>query len=426
MSPDQDIAASPSMPAFDTHDALRVGLVWAALLMNFALALVNANVAPMNTTIVLAAQLALTAAAALVILLDPPKVSPIFVIGLLVVLLGYLLTGLFHQKLDPRSLYNVLVIPIFMLLGMTLKQLRAWMINIPMMLVTLVALVDGLLRDRFSAIVNPLSYYRSTRDWVATQNAAFTEDTGLYIGADRSGGLIFSFISDHRVSSIFLEPLSLAYFAVIATIGYAIVYQDQRAKFLAGSAVCLFLTLLADTRTAAFLVVLSVITVVFVRNVPRIIVFMVPVAIMTVGGLIYLKAGTGGGELTFRLGLTYKALLSADSVSFFLGNVSSEQIYDSGMISIIYDTGAVSAAVTIYLISGSLSFDWQRYSYVPLLAIMYVMVTLLFGGAVFSIKTAAFFGLLIGASGQTSSLSVRRLPALKLRYKGAHQNRSAA
>lgn len=409
MSPDQDIAASPDAPAFNAHDVLRVGLVWAALLMNFALALVNANFTMMSTTIVLASQLALTAAAALVIALDPPKVSPAFVVALLAVLLGYLLAGLFHQELDPRSLYNVLVIPIFMLLGMTLKQLRAWMINIPMAVVTVVALADGLLRDQFAAVVNPLSYYRLTRDWVASQNSAFSEDTGLYVGADRSGGLVFSFISDHRVGSIFLEPLSLGYFAVIIVIAYAVIYDGNRYKFLAGGAVCLFLTLLADTRTAAFLVLFSCVIVLSVRRVPRVLALMMPAIIITLGGIMYFMDQGGGGDLTFRLGLTYKAFFQANSLSFLLGDVSSEQIYDSGMISIIHDTGVVSSLLGIYLVSGCINFYWKRFSSVPFLAIVYVMTTLLFGGAVFSIKTAAMFGMLIGVSGRLSDAS-QKLP----------------
>jgi hypothetical protein len=403
MAPDQDSALAPAAPTFDTHDALRIALVWAALLMNFGLALVNANVAGMNPTIVLAAQLALTAAAAVVILLDPPRVSPSFVIAILVVLLGYLLAGLFHQKLEPRGLYDVLVIPIFMLLGMTLHQLRAWMINIPMVVITLVGLADGLLRDQFATIVNPLSYYRATRLWVAAQDSAFSEDNGLYVGADRAGGLVFSFISDHRVGSIFLEPLSLAYFAVVATIVYAIVYRNQRGKFLAGGAACLFLALLADTRTAAFIVFLSIVATLFVKHVPRILVFLVPVAIITLGGLIYLMAGEG--ETAFRLSLTYDAFMQMDSLSFLLGDVTSEQMSDSGLIEVIHNVGVVSAVVVIYLVSGILSFEWRRYSIVPLLAIIYVMVTLLFGGAVFSIKTAALFGFMLGASGCRSGFA---------------------
>lgn len=400
MVPYQDIAVPPEGGAFDTHDVFRVGVVWIALMMNFILALVNANVAAISPNIVLAVQLTVTAAAALVIVNDPPKVGPAFIVSMLAVLLGYVLSGLFHQELDARSLYDVMVIPIFMLLGMTMHRFRSWMINVPMAVVTIVALADGLLRDQFAAIVNPLSYYRSTRTWVAAQSSAFSEDSGLYVGADRSGGSIFSFISDHRVGSIFLEPLSLGYFAVIATIAYAIVYRDNRGKFLAGAALCIFLTLLADTRTAAFLVVVFVLTVFVTKHVSRLLVALVPLAILVLGGLIYLRTGGGGGELTFRLGLTYKAFLQTNSISFLVGDVSSEQIYDSGLIAIIHNIGVISTLILIYLVSGVLTSTWRNFSYVPLLAILYVMVTLLFGGAVFSIKTAALFGFMVGASGQ--------------------------
>lgn len=370
--------------------------------MNFALALVNANVAGMSPAIVILVQIAVTGVAALVVLIKPPAVSPAFIIATIVVIIGYFISGLFHQKLQPRGLYDVLVIPIFMLLGMTLHQFRAWMINIPIVVITLVGLADGLLRDQFATVVNPLSYYRATRVWVAAQDAAFSEDNGLYVGADRAGGLVFSFLSDHRVGSIFLEPLSLAYFAVVATIAYAIVYHDERAKFLVGGAACLFLSLMADTRTAAFLVFLSILAVLIVRQVPRILVFLVPVAIITLGAVMYLLAGES--EIAFRLGLTYDAFMQMDALSFLVGNVTSEQISDSGLIEIIHNVGVVSAVVVIYLVSGVLNFEWRRYSIVPLLAIVYVMVTLLFGGAVFSIKTAALLGFVIGASGRRSGI----------------------
>lgn len=397
------------LPPGSQYDILRVGVVWAALGMNFLLSIVNANVAPMNSSIVLVVQLAVTAIAVVLVLLDPPRISPAFIIAVLAVVLGYLLAGLYHQKLDARGLYDVLIIPIFMLLGMTMRRFRAWMINIPMAVITFMALVDGLLRDQFSIIVNPLTYYRATRVWVAAQDSAYTEDNGLYVGADRAGGLIFSFISDHRVGSIFLEPLSLAYFAVVATIAYAVLYQQQRAKFYAGAALCLFLTLLADTRTAAFAIVVSVLIFTFTRRIHKIVVMLVPMGIMLAGSLLYLSGK--GGELAFRLGLTFKGFKESNSFGILFGGISSEQIYDSGLVSLIYNVGLIGAIIQIYLVSGVFSFEWRKYSIVPLLAIIYVMIAALFGGAVFSIKTAALLGTLIGASGNDRIIMPRLGPA---------------
>lgn len=388
----------------DRHDLLRISIVWAALIMNFFLALANNNGIGMNANIVLAVQLLLTIVAIIVIAYEPPLVGPSFIVSMAIIILGYLVAGLFQQKLELKGLYEILIIPIFILLGLTLHQFGAWMINVPMAVTTLFALADGLLREQFAAVVNPLSYYRATRAWFAASNAAFSADNGLYLGADRPNGSFFSFISDHRVGSIFLEPLSLAYFSVIAVIAYAVLYRNDRSKFYVGAASCLFLTLLADTRTATLLVLLALVIFTVSKNVSKIFVYITPVVVLIVGALIYVRTGGGGGsELVFRLGLTYKSILSADSLSFFLGDVSSEQIYDSGVISIIQNVGVISAFVIIYMISGVYLFRWRATSYVPLMAMLYVMVTLLFGGAIFSIKTAALYGLVIGVSGRINS-----------------------
>ncbi len=389
----------------DRHDLLRISIVWAALFMNFFLALANANGIGMTGNIVLGIQLIITGTAIFVIIYQPPRVGPDFVFAITVILVGYLVSGIYHESIDPRGLYDIFVIPIFMMLGMTLHKLKSWMVNVPMSIIVLVALADGLLRDQYASIINPLSYYRSTRAWVADQDSAFREASGLYVGADRSGGLVFSFLSDHRVGSIFLEPLSLGYFGVIAAIAYAIVYEDQRKKFLFGASICLFLALLADTRAAAFLVIITVSLVLLAKKVPVVFVYFIPIVVMFLGAIIYLNYSGGGGDLLFRLGLTYKEFFNSNSLSLLVGNVSSDQIYDSGIINITQSVGLISAIVLIYLVSGGFGYKWSRFSFVPLVTVIYVMITLLFGGAVFSIKTAAMLGVLIGRSGRVDDVS---------------------
>ena len=80
-------------------------------------------------------------------------------------------------------------------------------------------------------------------------------------------------------------------------------------------------------------------------------------------------------------------------------------------MSLIYNVGLIGAIIQIYLVSGVFSFEWRKYSIVPLLAIIYVMIAALFGGAVFSIKTAALLGTLIGASGNDRIIMPRLGPA---------------
>ncbi|MGO1303149.1 MAG: hypothetical protein ACTMKV_00020 [Sphingomonas parapaucimobilis] len=385
---------------------MRISIVWAALFMNFFLALANANGIGMTGNIVLGIQLLITGTAILVILYQPPRVGPDFIFAITAILVGYLVSGIYHGSIDPRGLYDIFIIPIFMMLGMTLHKLKPWMINAPMSIIVLVALADGLLRDQYASIVNPLSYYRSTRAWVADQDSAFREASGLYVGADRSGGLVFSFLSDHRVGSIFLEPLSLGYFGVIAAIAYAVVYDGQRNKFLFAASICLFLALLADTRTAAFLVIVTVCLVLSAKKLPVAITYIIPVVVMFLGAVVYLNYHGGGGDLLFRLGLTYREFFNSNSLSLLVGNVTSDQIYDSGIINIIQNVGLISAIVLIYLVSGGFGYKWSKFSFVPLVTVIYVMVTLLFGGAVFSIKTAAMLGVIIGRSGRMDDLSI--------------------
>jgi putative polymerase len=210
-------------------DRAIVMLVWAAMSLNFFLAMINANVVGLNNGIVTGCQLLLTVAALPLIFIRPVRNLPAILGATVAIIVCYVAAGLYNQDMQPKALYDVLLFPLFIALGTTMQRFPGKLLDRAMFGVLLVAAVEMVLPALYTAAVNPLSYYKSTRAWVAAQATEKMGDTGLYVGSNRAGSSFFSFISDHRIGSIFLEPLSLGYFALIATIIYSV--TEKKAEF---------------------------------------------------------------------------------------------------------------------------------------------------------------------------------------------------
>jgi putative polymerase len=387
-------------------DRAIVMLVWAAMSLNFFLAMINANVVGLNNGIVTACQLLLTLAALPLIFIRPVRNLPAILGATVAIIVCYVAAGLYNQDMQPKALYDVLLFPLFIALGTTMRRFPVKLLDRAMFGVLLVAAVEMVLPALYTAAVNPLSYYKSTRVWVAVQANEKMGDTGLYGGSERAGGSFFSFISDHRVGSIFLEPVSLGYFALVAAIIYSVSESQSRSRYTYKILICLFLSLIADSRIPSILIIAFYLINSLTRRPPLAVAYLAPVIVFIFAGSLY---GIGGEnmpfrDILFRLSLTFGVLAETSLTNIIFGSVPSDRIGDSGALYIIKSLGSIGSIILIYTCSGTGIFRWRQHRSVPLLVAIYVSTALLFGGALFSIKTVALLGVFIGAVGAGASV----------------------
>lgn len=202
---------------YAAYISLPVLILLGAIVFNAALALMNAQVQPVPISLVVLCELLLVAAAHLYALhrFRPEMRIWYALIGIFIVLALYrsLGTGNFSVK----YLRDVMIIPTFVLLGIAAGQataVRAFLIV--HLVICAFAAFEAVNLDLYSEVFNVRSYYINTRG--LDESEFTTPGTDLYISAMRPESRFFGFVDLHRVSSVFLEPVSLGNYTIIATI----------------------------------------------------------------------------------------------------------------------------------------------------------------------------------------------------------------
>jgi putative polymerase len=386
------------------YDRTAFFIVLLALFQNIVLAAVN-NVYSINAGIVTITQLIITAGAVAMLFFRRQALNEEAAAAFVAIILLFVVAGFVSTKMNLRAIYDVFVIPVFMMLGLRVKKFPLSGIYILIAIVLVVALLDSIFPDTYIALFNPQKYYLNTRIWLADAADSTTSDLGLYVGATRASNNVLDFLgADHRAGSIFLEPLSLGYFATISLIG--ILFAGRGISKYVGLSACLILTILADSRTgfAASLFLIAIFP--FIRRIPVSFILGFPVIGFFLLFLVYKFAGPQG-DLGYRLSVTFDPLGKALVSDLILGGLNTDEIQDSGFIYLIANFGLLGAALAILLNSGVLI---TRFSDVriPTAAIIYIFFSATFGAALFSIKTASLLGFILGTA---ASGALRRRPS---------------
>ena len=146
-----------------------------------------------------------------------------------------------------------LVLIAFTLLGMTCSTFtRARLLFVAIScLVLAVAIFELIAPQAYTSIFNILSFYQG-RGVVAGYPAQYG-DSSLFVSGMRPGGrLLLPFLGQHRISSIFLEPVSMGNFGALA-VAFALAIPTKHWRSAAAIGVVGVVTiLLADARFALF------------------------------------------------------------------------------------------------------------------------------------------------------------------------------
>jgi putative polymerase len=381
---------SPAIPEF---------ILIFAVSFNALLAIANGHGVTLQRGHVVVAEMVVYAAAFGVIFLNADrKMLPWFLLTVFIVLNG-LLIGLGNSDFNPKYIRDVLAIPTFIMLGMTYRsQSLTRPIVILQTVVFAIAIVEAVSPETYSAIFQVLKYYVNTRD-VAT-SAFWNTDSDLFVSATRPGDRFFGFVNLHRVSSIFLEPVSLGNYCVVIAI-FLIAYWKEldvtTRLYLAGSTFALLVA--CDGRLASASILFVLFAAVFVRNIQsRWAVLYLPMMLLaSVLLVLNFNLDPRQDNFTGRIAGSMNTLSQIDSAGLFgLDASSSNAAADSGITYFVLSQSFIG--VIVIWCAVCLVPEGRRYFtrlYVHGIAI-FVPLNLLVSYSLFSVKTASLIWFCFG------------------------------
>ncbi|CAH1653362.1 putative polymerase [Hyphomicrobiales bacterium] len=206
----QTLAMAPAQSDF--RQSLVLPILLAALAFNFALCFVNTNVMGVSASMVMLVEVMLVGCTFLLIADRSPALY--FVLLGIFSYVGALM--LFRGVIDPKILRDLMIPVVFFILGLKRGNLAlgdravTWSI----LIVLGAALFEWMFLDTFLKYFDVIGYYVSRG---SVDAAATTGEAGLFVSGTRfEGRTLLPFLGEHRVSSVFLEPVSVGNFGAVA------------------------------------------------------------------------------------------------------------------------------------------------------------------------------------------------------------------
>jgi putative polymerase len=382
-------------------------VVGAAVLYNFILCFVDTNLFGISDRLVILCEITLVGAAFGLIWY---RTRVLYTILSLVA--AYLFTVMVIRfDFDPKLVRDVLIPIAFFFMGSYLGSLRS-ADKLMMLLIIFAlsaALFEWLALNTFLHHFDVMKYYvaRGTDGNLGASAGGMLikgTDTAasLYINGTRFGGrTLLPFLGDHRVSGIFLEPVSAGNFGAIA---FAWVLLRDRGRFWAFIAKMLAIAtilVLADARFGFYLSVFVLVVYLAAPVIRPTMLLVVPFLAM-IGSLTYAAIGAHGQIGNDIIGRTFDAgrlLAGLDAWQAF-GLQTSDVFFngyagDSGYGYVLTKIGLVGFAAM-----------WALFAYAPvagkeawrfkIFIVAYVVSLLTISASIFSIKTAALLWFLYG------------------------------
>lgn len=375
-------------------------LVLFAISYNSFLAVVNAHVMTMTSM-----HVALTEALILMGVMGYlalnlkkiPNIYPhfLFLLGMAALSVWVMLT---NESTFIKILRDCLIMVAFVLLGTFLSSRNIInLFKVLMLAVISVAVLEIFLTELYVIIFEPAKYYQSTRGIEPFQFS----DSGLFRNSlGYSSRFSFNFLSSHRISSIFLEQVSLANFAMVTLVflmGFGRIMRKREVLFFILSV--LFLILTNDTRTGAIFALALI---------PGFIIFpMLPrwFAVTFIPGLLLISAvlfydpslSSMSDNFAGRIGYTLYLLADADLKTLLMGNLAGiNNVADSGYAYLVYAStlfGLILYWLYISLVIRSDHPADKRYMFAMN---MFIAINLMIGAAIFTIKISAPLWVMVG------------------------------
>lgn len=396
-------AGQSFLPAFLRFCA--ISSVMGGLVFNFFLCFVNTRIMGIRDSHVMLMELAVIGTAFLVA--ADRRAGFYLVLGIFTSYMLFLFA--LRGQNDLKALRDIFIPIVFFAMGSRLCDLRladrlaVWSAAI----VLFFAFFEYFLLDIYLEWFNVLGYYIS-RGTVSLAES-FGATKGLFISGNRpEPRTILPFLGQHRVSSVFLEPVSMGNFGAIL-FAWAMFRQGWSGRWFLFVA-AIMMTVFADARFGLFTCLLMAVLTPFYRIIPRTVWLVMPLLFLSVIAAYGLATGTHGGDnsLSGRIEAT-ASIISKLPVGVVLGTeVSDSFTADSGMAYTLTKFGLLGFPVLWALFVFQplcTARAWQFHS----MMVIYLMLIMVISNSFFSIKTAALMWFLTGTAAAVDLPKVRSL-----------------
>lgn len=389
-------------------------VVFATVAFNWVLAFSNTRYMEISELHVIMVEVLLVASATLLVI---DKRVDFYLI--IIALLGYfaLMSGL-EGFVDVKPLRDVLVPIVFFYLGMRVLTpvLMDRVVAAALIVALFLAFWEMMALDHYLQFVNIRGYYLA-RGTLSVDELWDGNPVGLMINGERymERGL-FSFLGSHRVSGLFLEPVSVGNFGVICMAWIAVRCWGGPFRTLFYLTPVIVLMLCADARFGLYVGVLVLALLPFARIIPAFSLFAIApfVAIaLAIYGASNLEAAWDN-SLSGRLILSSKVLAQMGWETVLGFGPHSDLIADSGYGYVLANQGLLCASVlwaSLFLLPAK---DKDAFKRFRLFLAIYISLILIISGSLFSLKTAgllwAMAGVLFQAGVEAPQVNPMRSP----------------
>ena len=387
--------AAQSAAARDWRAGALSAVVIAAVVFNFVLCFVNTNMFRTSAGLVIAAELVLIATTLLLMI---GRGFDLFVI--LAVYVAYsIFLGALQGSFDPKPTRDLMIPVIFYFAARELgsREDGDRLVWISISIVLVIGLFEFVFLKQYVKIFDILGYYVS-RGTVQAATAELSEDRLFASGMRYEGRTLLPFLGEHRVSSVFLEPVSVGNFGAICFAWITLRNWGRPLRMLVRLLPVVTIFVLADARFGLAVSLLSILVYAVAAHTSRAIVVAAPFAIIVTLAWIGYSFPDVAWDNTLRgrilLSGQMLSALSFDDVFAFVRNdrFTSDSGYAYTMVKIGL-AGFVGMWI-LFVIAPARDLASWRYR---IFTAVYMTLLLMISNSIYSIKTAALLWYLVGA-----------------------------
>jgi putative polymerase len=379
----------------DLSPLAAITVVVTASLYTAALCLINTRVTGISNTHVAIVDGVILAVALLLALKHASPWSRM----LLAALAGnFLVLVLLSGAFEPKAVRDPLVLIAFVLLGLRyggFTRARVTFFIVSAIVLT-VALIEFFAPDFYTSVFNVIDFYR-VRGMVDAETLAGLDSAFFLSGARDDGRMLAPFLGEHRVSSIFLEPVSMGNFGAIALMFALSIDREHWRTAAAAGAIGIVTIVLSDARFGSLAAMLFMLVRLLPLSWMRIGLPLLPLIAIAVLVAFAWSDVRVGDDLPTRLAASGRVLLSMEPAAIFgLGNYEITT-YDAGYA---YALSAFGLPFCVLLWASFVmlpvsSRTGQRFK--VLLGVYVCALLCISGTSLFALKTAGLTFFLAGA-----------------------------
>lgn len=370
-----------------------VAVIYISVFYNTLLAFVNGNIFSLNNAVVVLFDALCVALALALILFKKSLIGNQWMKILLICLVLHLVACLVSLDFNVKFVRDILIIPIFIILGSVYCHLDLKRIVIGISAVVLfMGVWEAVSVESFTSMFNIKSYYINTRGF--SEENFWNQDSNLFVSGTRPGDRFVPLFDIHRVSSAFLEPVSLGNFAVFLVIFIPAFWYENNGKgnyFLVFSAIATLA--LSDGRLAIVTSIIFLFLLIFEKGIRPFRVYILWfVFVPAIAASIILDWDRGEDNFTGRIAKTAYKLTDLNLLDLTLGNITkAPSLFDSGLLYFVLSQSLLSVLLIFNALFSTKNKGGKEFNGYALGLILYLSFSMLISYSFLSIKTAALF-----------------------------------